>query len=208
MYRLDEYNRRGLNGWEKEFIDQYLVGRHRVLIVGAGGGREVAALQRLGFVVDGFECHPQLQEYANTFLLREGLSPAVSLMPRDECPNEGRTYDGFIVGWGAYMLIQGRRRRITFLKTMRQLATLDAPILLSFFPRTRDSRYLKTVYYIGNCCRSLLFRSLIELGDDLDPNYVHRFSEEEAAAELREAGFEMQSFATKGYGRAIGVAVT
>ena len=40
----------------------------RLLVAGAGGGREVLALYKSGYEVDGFECHPELVALANTML--------------------------------------------------------------------------------------------------------------------------------------------
>jgi hypothetical protein len=205
-YCSDRYNKGGLRSWEKAVMDEYFQARERLLMVAVGGGREVLALQKLSYEVDGFECHPELLEYANDLLEREGLSPSVMLAPRDQCPVAGRTYDGAIVGWGAYMLIQGRGKRIEFLRQMRSQVKEGSPVLLSFFTRSYDSLYFRLVRAIGNGFRWALRRDRLETGDDLAPNYVHYFTEEEIAAELREAGFEIRFYSDKQYGHAVGSA--
>jgi hypothetical protein len=205
-YCSDKYNKSGLRSWEKAVTDEYFQTRERLLMVGVGGGREVLALRKLSYEVDGFECHPELLEYANDLLEREGLAPSVMLAPRDQCPAVGPVYDGAIVGWGAYMLIQGREKRIGFLRQMRSQVKEGSPVLLSFFTRSYDSLYFRLVRAIANGFRRALRRDRLETGDDLAPNYVHYFTEKEIAAELREAGFEIRFYSDKQYGHAVGIA--
>ena len=54
------------------------------MVVGGGGGREVLALRRLGYEVDGFECDPGLVACANE-LLAAGrsldLKPQTTYLP-------------------------------------------------------------------------------------------------------------------------------
>jgi hypothetical protein len=176
------------------------------LIVGVGGGREALALRKLCYQVDGFECHPELLEYANGLLEREGLTPDIKRAPRDLCPAGGRIYDGLIVGWGAYMLIRGRQRRIEFLRQLRSQTEVGSPVLLSFFTRSYDGLYFRLIMAIGNTIRWLLRRDYLEMGDDLSPNYVHHFTRREIAAELRESGFEIKFYSDKQYGHAVGIA--
>lgn len=207
MYCNEEYNRRGLFAWEREVVDNFFADRSSVLVAAVGGGREVLALRRLGFDADGFECHPGLVSFANELLEKEGLTPDVRCVPRDQFPEDGRSYDGLIVGWGAYMLIQGRRNRVNFLKGLRAKVGDGAPLVVSFFHRASDQAlHLKIVRSSGNFFRSLLRREPLEYGDDLVPDFVHYFSREELAAELAEAGFAMVYYSKKDYGHAVGIA--
>src|SRR3990170_6445745 len=43
MYHDEHYNRRGLFSWEREVIDTYFTSCKSILLIGAGGGREVLA---------------------------------------------------------------------------------------------------------------------------------------------------------------------
>ena len=118
-YHDREYNRRGLWEWEEQALTEHFAECERLMLIGAGGGREVLALLRLGYCVDGFESHPALVAAANGLLREEGFDTSVGLVPRDESPKTNSTYDGIIVGWGAYMLVQSRRRRIALLEQLR-----------------------------------------------------------------------------------------
>ena len=206
MYCGDEFNLSGLFAWEQAAIDAFFRESSRILITSAGGGREVIALRRMGFDVDGFECSRKLVSCANDLLARNGLDADIRWVPRDECPVPGREYDGLIVGWGAYDLIQGRARRIAFLRKLRAHAREGAPLLLSFFTRSPESRYFQRTVAIANPIRRILRRERVEEGDILEPIYLHFFTEDQLRFELRAGGFEPRHFTTEGYGHAVGAA--
>lgn len=198
-YGSDRHNLRGLFGWEEEAVGACFGGCRSLLVVGAGGGREVLALARRGFRVEGFECNPALVGHAGGLLGREGCGAGVRLLPRDAVPEEGR-FDGAVVGWSAYMLIAGRERRIRFLRELGERLPTGGPVLLSFWTRGRGSPRARIVLGIGGRLRRLLGREPLEAGDDLAPNFVHRFTEAEVAGELADAGFRMARFEPEGPG--------
>lgn len=211
MYRKDEYNRSGLFRWEEKMVDKYFQRCKSLLVAGTGGGREVLALSRLGYDVDGFECNPDLVERANEFLKKEGLNSNIHLIPPDQCPDSTKIYDGLIIGWGVYMHIQGREQRISFLKKLRSQTREMAPILLSFYFRSESSLYFRVVITIGNGIRRILGRDYLEIGDTFlyisDFNqYIHCFAKDEIDFELHEGGFQLDFYCTEEYGHAIGIA--
>jgi len=208
-YKDPDYNKGGLWAWERAIIARYFHNCKRLLLIGAGGGREVLALRRLGYDVHGFECNSDLVHVANALLEEEGLSPRIQFAPPDMCPT-GKgpqlTYDGLIVGWGAYMLIQGRNNRVALLRKMRAHVNAGAPLLISFFFRSPDARQFLITKAAGNTLRRLLGRENIEVGDALEPEYVHYFTQEEITAELREGGFVLEYYTQVPYGHAVGIA--
>ena len=205
-YTDGSYNRSGLWPWEREMVTRFFGCCQRLLIVGAGGGREVLALTQLGFEARGLECNRKLVEAANLLLAEEKLPPTVQYAPPNTCPDLGTSYDGLVVGWGAYMLIQGRAQRIALLRSMRDQTPPGAPILISFFSRPPSAKRFRIIAAVGNVLRRLLGRERLELGDDLEPEYVHYFTQEEIAAELREGGFKLVFYNPHPYGHAVGVA--
>jgi hypothetical protein len=208
-YRNDEYNQSGLFAWEGKALAGGFPPAGTLLLVGAGGGREVVALERLGYRVDAFECNQDLVASANDLLRRLELASRVRPSPRDRLPDDSwhfstDQYDGLIVGWAAYMLIRGRERRIALLKQMRERAGPGCPVLLSFYVRERTPRWLRTTARVGNVVARLRGGERVELGDDLKMNFVHRFNRDEIERELDEAGFHLVLFDTDGYGHAVG----
>lgn len=205
MYHLETYNRRGLWRWEQECLKAYFQKCRTILMIGVGGGREVLALRQLGFDVDGFECHPDLVDSANELLEKSGYPPTIRIAQRDECPITHKRYDGVIVGWGAYMLIQGRVQRIALLKQLRAHLHENSPILLSFFSRSGNGRQYRITAMVSNFIRRILGRECLEIGDNLVPNFVHFFTKEEITSELQESGFGLALYATSDYGHAVGL---
>jgi hypothetical protein len=202
-YQDLEYNRRGLWGWEQQAISRHFGSRRRLMVVGAGGGREVLALQRLGYEVDGFECDPGLVTRANELLVAEGLVGTMRPCSPDECPHAEGPYDGIVIGWGAYLHIPGKQRRIDFLRGFHRLMSNDSPLLVSFLCRSRQQGRMRVIARVANPIRWLLHRELVELGDLLDPHFFHFFTREEIVAELEAAGFQLVEYSEAGYGHAV-----
>jgi hypothetical protein len=104
------------------------------------------------------------------------------------------------------MLLPGRARRIALLRELRTKVETGSPILLSFLTRRPTDVHFRIAAGIGNLARSILRRERLEVGDDLEPNFVHRFVQDEIASELAAGGFELKSFAAAPYGHAIALA--
>ncbi len=204
IYHGDEHNRKGLMPWEQSVVDRDFRACRSLLVASVGGGREAIALRRQGYDVDAFECHPDLVDVANALLAAEGFPPSVSLAPRDGVPALDRTYDGVIVGWGAYSLIAPSARRRAFLAGLREHLQPGGPLLVSFFVRAGSGRYYDYVARVANGIRSLMRRPPVESGDVLAPNFVHHFNENELRAEFRASGLRLVDFATSEYGYAVG----
>ncbi|MCD4749533.1 MAG: hypothetical protein K8R59_09170 [Thermoanaerobaculales bacterium] len=83
-YTASNHNLSGLFGWETEGIDHYFQDRRRLLLLGAGAGREISPLLERGFDVDAFECHEGLRKTGNALrwiLGREKLDFGDDLSP-------------------------------------------------------------------------------------------------------------------------------
>jgi hypothetical protein len=202
-YTSPEYNKRGLFEWERKAIEDNFTPGGSIALMAAGGGREVLALRKMSFQVDAWECQPDLIAAANALLAAEGFEPSVTHAPRSTVPVGTRMYDGLIIGWGSYMLVQGRPRRVALLREFRARVAVGAPILVSFYTRRSGDAYVRLVARVANLGRLLLGRERVQVGDLLEPNYVHRFTEDEIASELADAGFALTSYGAAPYGHAV-----
>lgn len=202
-YRADAHNRRGLREWEREAIDKYFGQKGRVAVLGAGGGREVLALRRLGFEVDGWDCQQELVRTANRILSEEGFQPTVAVVPRDICPSGGPIYSGIIIGWGLYTYVPGSQRRIALLGSIRDRLSPGSPILLSFFSRDPAQLQFYVAALVANVFRRIVRREKVEVGDFLAPHYVHYFTKSEIRNELKAAGFIVKAHETLSFPHAI-----
>jgi hypothetical protein len=199
-YLEDAWNLQGLKSWEARMVEAHFPGSGRILVTGAGAGREVLALLERGFDAVGYEPNPKLVAAGNDLLCRQGHSARLNMQERDQFPSEASECDGIVVGWASYMLIPGRRRRVGFLRAGRERLAEGDPILLSLFAREGNARYSRVVAAVANGIRRLLVREPVELGDALSPMYAHHFTRDEIESELREAGFSLVDFEARPYG--------
>jgi hypothetical protein len=206
-YLSEAHNRQGLFEWEIGVLERCFPADGRLALLGAGAGREVLALRQRGYEVEAWECQPAFAAFANELLRSDGFEPAVSVVPRDVAPASTGRFDGLIVGWGTYTLVPGRHRRVALLRSLRKKVDPGAPILLSFYVQRPGEPVLRVTTFVGNVWRRILRREPVEMGDYLDPNFVHMFTEDQIAEELADGGFELQLFEAKPYGHAVGRAV-
>jgi 2-polyprenyl-3-methyl-5-hydroxy-6-metoxy-1,4-benzoquinol methylase len=131
-YRPDTSDFRAyLFPWEEAVVrDSFPGPPARVLVGGAGGGREPLALAQLGFEVVAFD----------------PAEPLISALARQAPPNvaalqgayedmdmlfaEGERFDAAIVGWGSFSHLRDDESRIGTLRSFARLT--DGPILVSF----------------------------------------------------------------------------
>jgi hypothetical protein len=204
-YTDSGYNLSGLERWEEEAVDLYFDSCESVLIGAAGGGREVAALTHRGLEVEAFECSREFASGGNEILQAANIGVRIEAADPDKIPEGLGQFDGFIMGWGGYMHVVGRARRIAFLEECRNHLRSGAPILLSFFTRSGNGPTFRWTKRIANFLR--WFRpgaESVEIGDLLERTFNHRFMEAEVRAELEGAGFEMAHYAEEPYGHAVG----
>jgi len=206
-YLSADYNLDGLFEWERRIIKEYFPSKGTLAVLGAGGGREVIGLSELGFEVAGYECHPSLLAAGVQLLRENNISGTLQPMERDRCPQLPEGLDGIIIGWGAYMLIQGRNRRIDLLRDLRLAVAPGSAMLLSFFARLASPWRYRLAMRFARPFRTVLGREMVEEGDYLAPNWVHFFTEEEVRAELEAAGWELLTYRTSPYGYGVARAV-
>ncbi len=205
-YPHRDHNLGGLFSWEAEALDRFFGERGRVVLLGAGAGREVMPLIERGFEVDAFECHEGLREAGNLLLAEQGFSASIMPMERDRCPALEGPYDGVIVGWGMLTLVQGRETRIRLLRDLRSVVSPEAPLLLSFFIMPNGHRSYRLAWRVAAILRRVMGRERPDFGDYLSPRYAHFFTQESMEAEMREAGWRPVFFDRRTYPHAVGLA--
>lgn len=203
-HHTDDHNLRGLFDWETAAIDRWFPASGRVLVTSAGGGREIVALRRRGLEVVGFECNAELRSGADALLARLRLGGPVLPAPRDVVPaGLPGPFDAAVVGWGALTYLRGRARRLRFLQQLGATLRPGAPVLASFYARTREARRLQLVQTLGDAVGRWLGREPLELGDVLDPVFQHYFSEDEVRSELTAAGFTVEHYAAEPFAHVV-----
>lgn len=200
------YTLQGLWAWEQGFVDEHLTGRRRVLVTGAGGGREVIALSRQGFDVVGEEPNEDMVRFGNALLAEEGHGSRLRVSGRRGLAVEpGERFDAVVIGWGAYTHLPGRALRVQILREAVSVLRPGDPLLCSFWDRTGSARYYRTVARTGNVLRRVRRRRLLEPGDAIGQSYVHFFTRAQVRQEFELAGLDLVSYAVEGYANAVGV---
>lgn len=201
---LDErWTRRGLAGWERDTVERWFPAGGRVLVPGAGGGREVLALRGMGFDAHGFEPNAGLVAAGEPVLAAEGHPGCLHVQPRSRLPRRPGRWDAVLVGWGAYTNIPGRATRVQFLRDLRAHLEPGSPIVVSSWTRGGEPPEQRVTRRVGTAVRALRRRPPVEAGDVLVPHFAHRFTQAELEAEVAGAGFEPAEYEAKPYGRVV-----
>ncbi len=192
-YRDADYNRSGLNDWERSAVTAYFPEGSTVLVPSAGAGRELIALDDLGYIATGFDPSPELVTIGRRLLAAGGHGATLIPAPPDRVPPglQG-PFDAILMGWGGYVHIRGRSARTAFLAQLRSLVHEGAPMLLSFFLRAADDRHFATVHRIATGVRSLRrSNDRPDLGDTVAGTFDHYATWHEITDELAAGGFEI-----------------
>jgi 2-polyprenyl-3-methyl-5-hydroxy-6-metoxy-1,4-benzoquinol methylase len=196
-FESEDFNiNQGLWPWEAKAIRDHLTNVRSVLVAGAGGGREMISLARLGFEVTGFDFSDYLVDACRNNLEKAGLSADIILSPPDILPPALGVYDSLLIGRGFYHHIPNRLRRVKFLSLCCRHLPVGAPIILSdFFIREDRSKFYFRTKLIADFFRKWRRNNeFVELGDSLTNTLQHAFSRKEIECELLDAGIQIESY--------------
>ena len=202
-YSSEAHNLRGLAAWERDAIATHFPPAGRVLVFGAGGGREVIALARLGYTVEGCECHPGLVESARAIFLKHHIAAVMHHSPAGAAPPGTHPFDAVHIGWSAYAHIQGRETRVALLHALADRCAPGTPLILSFHVRDGVRFPFAAVKRAGNAMRRLVPGPAIETGDTFGRFFLHMFTREEVVAELSDGGWSLIEYGRSGTGWAV-----
>src|SRR6267154_3240910 len=204
-YAEESYLNSGFFLWEREAIQRYFPTGRRVLVAAAGAGREMIALARAGFLVDGFDCCAPLVESGRNELRKQGIVAKLEYSPPSAVPATDDHYDAVLVGFSGYMYIAGRDRRISFLRDLCRFLNPGAPLMVSFTEGSSGRRRAWTAR-IGTAVRRLRLSTPVEEGDWLQTGFQHHFVWQEIFSEMSEAGMELAYYSgATCYGHAVGL---
>ncbi|OGA46746.1 MAG: hypothetical protein A3G25_13930 [Betaproteobacteria bacterium RIFCSPLOWO2_12_FULL_63_13] len=203
----DAYNLSGLECWEESALTRHYKKESAVLLAAAGGGREAVALARLGFNVYAFESTPGLAKACSDLIERLQLQVRVETAAPGCAPESLSSYEGIIIGWGAYMHIPGRSNRVRFLQSLRTHVEPGAPLLMSFLCRNDRTRRHTWIFNIAQLIRrTRRCQDAVDYGDALCETFDHHFTEHEIRDELSEGGFSLREYHKTPYGNAVAYA--
>jgi SAM-dependent methyltransferase len=192
-FRADLFN------WEANLLDRVMPPPPgRILVGGAGGGREAFALAERGYEVTAFEPSPALaRSMADQAAARsarvEPLIGRYEQLPRLRSMRDASVvdleerprFDGAILGWTSYSHLRSRAARVSTLRAFARVT--DGPVALSFYferqaprPAGRAARVLDAIGLSGG-----LDRFTPHVG------FFHLSRREELEAEIADAGLRL-----------------
>jgi hypothetical protein len=199
---------RGLEPWERQIAREHLADARSILVVAAGGARELIGLQELGHEPIGVEFGRRLCEATERELARRDCSATIQWSERFEIPRGAEPYDAAFVARKFLSHVHDRRQRIELLANIRQTLLPDAPLVVAFYTLQRESLAFRMQAALANVLRMLRGRRgfPVEIGDHVDPEsplYHHHFAWERLCDELTAAGFRPVAHASTWFGWAV-----
>jgi hypothetical protein len=184
--------------WEEEVAAQVFPrAPSRLLVGGAGGGREALAWAEAGYEVVAFEPAPALAQSMAAAIDGRAVRPLVGRyedLPRASEVASGRDvdvttlgpYGAAIFGWASYSHVRGRAARVSALRRMAALTS--GPVVLSFYVHARLD--LQRARLSSRLARAI---GLKPTGDAFSPEigYYHWSTREEIESEIAEAGLDI-----------------
>ncbi len=213
-YREPAYQTRGLWPFEQRALHRYFPAPPaRILVPGAGTGREVLALLAAGYAVDAFEPAAPMVELASRTLAERGAGPVACMSLQEWSRQPAGRYDGVLTGWGMWTHILRHDDRIAALRAFRSVCA--GPVLLSFDRRERYADHTEqpiegqplhppSTDRLGHLTREvvrrrLLRRSPIERGTGFRNGvFVHWVDEPELREEAAAAGYQVAFYERDG----------
>ena len=205
QYTNAPYLDRGFHFWEELAVRKYFSPGSRVLVAAAGGGRELIALARSGYVAAGFECSRAMVAAGRLALAERGIAAALDWSPPCVAPRMEAHFDALIVGWNGYSYISPRARRLAFMKSLRERLQPGSPVLVSMAMRLPAARVLTWTPRIANLVRILTLRApVFEAGDSFAGRPKMHFTRRQMERELTDAGFSIVThYEWGGYGAVV-----
>ncbi|MFH0931465.1 MAG: methyltransferase domain-containing protein [Candidatus Zixiibacteriota bacterium] len=128
----------GFEDWERDFVEEFMTKKGKVLDIGCGAGREAIALAKLGFDVVGIDIASKMVEKAKENARKENLSIKFEVKRVIELDYPDRTFDYILFSRAIYSFIPTRKLRVKVLKSIKRilkkggLAVFSAYIVTSF----------------------------------------------------------------------------
>lgn len=126
-----------LTAWESRVVEQYKIETGRLLILGAGWGRESIALARRGLRVAGLDINHLALRKAGRLARSESLPAAFQQGTYLALPYRPASFDCVLLSCNMYSAIPGARPRQAWLRSALQVLKPDGKVVVSFLPCDR-----------------------------------------------------------------------
>ncbi|MDR1527623.1 MAG: class I SAM-dependent methyltransferase [Dysgonamonadaceae bacterium] len=190
----------GLYDWEQFIFDKYIpAGASDVVVLAAGGGRELYALTQMGYKCYGYELNRQFVSFAKDFFAKENMNVGIDHFPPDKIPEH--PCDVFVFGWGVYSHFMGENLRIQLLEEAKNNLRENGKIVIAFWANNNEwkSNKIKRMEKFKR-----LFRGKFERGATVDRGCWGKFyTKNEIENEAQKAGLKIDYISSRQYGHAV-----
>ena len=132
----------GLHSWELDLLDRYNIRSGRMLVLGAGCGREAIALARKGLAVVGVEINSHAIHAASRLAGPAGVSAHFHHADFLRLPYKRASFDYLLLSSIMYSALPGRSLRQKCLRDMLRVLKPSGLAILSFEARHHPSSRL------------------------------------------------------------------
>jgi SAM-dependent methyltransferase len=197
-YRLDATTRQGLSEWEHDLVLNHLTRPSTITMIGAGGGREVYALVKLGHNVKACEMDLGMVKYAQKFFKAENIDVSFKHLPANQVP--GEACDVFWFGWGVYTHFIGQDNRVKLLRAAKESLEPNGKIFISYWRESRNQNYIDRLERITN----RIGKRTVERGESLRGGFWCKYyTKDQIAHEAQMAGLRVDFISHESYGHAV-----
>lgn len=193
---MDEPLDRELEPWEREVADRYALAQGRLLVLGAGMGREAMALTRRGLSVVGLDTDGTALRMAVESARRLGV--AIRFLQADfaRLPFRQASFDYALLASTMYSAIPGRVERQRWLRDLSRILSPGGLAVLSVLTEREPRGRLKSLLDVLNRWVVMLpgTNPAYQPGDTCaGGHFLHAFqSQQELQAELEETGITIR----------------
>ena len=185
-YRDDKQALLGLFNWEMKLIELFGENISKIIVIGAGNGREPIALNKAGFEVEAYECNYSIYMNGERIIRNENINIKFEILPENVLPINSRC-DIFWFGWGVYTHIVEKNERETMLTNIKHLLNDHGIVVISFWSENRSLSYINLLMKSSNIIRL----RKVERGESLMNSLWGKFfTKDELLLETKEFGYE------------------
>lgn len=203
-FQTPDHVHAGLFDWEEAAYAKALPKSGRIGVIGCGAGRDMIALHKKGYVVEGIDFSPVCINKAQEFLAQYDLSEKAWYADAHSFQFEADSLDAAIFSWFTYAYIPGQKNRIESLERLRASLRSEGKVILTLTRSLvgRPSEKIDSVSRFfakltGNS-EHLCERDIIEISRTCHKSqpisYNFFFDRESLEAEANAAGFEVQEY--------------
>lgn len=192
LYCNDGFVQVGLRPWELLAVREHATGRGKALVIGSGGGREMAGLCELGYEVEGIDGSRDAVDFSNDYFKRFPSKANAVHSAVEEFAFDTGPYDLVFFSWYVFSYVFPKSTRRQLLQRVAASLAPEGVCIMILSPRDRDARRA-AVTYSRAVSAVLRSESAVEEGDWFDSTLMveHVYSEDELSRDAMASGLAL-----------------